>query len=138
MRSSWRASVAAFYGLLGVHWAVMRACFAGLYRRRLPFFRTPKSSGYVTVGFALRSTLAESGFALLALLTLGALLWRAITWDTLALSFLLLWHAFVMSVAPTLAFAQVFYDGKRRRQDQAQERASAPTGAPLPVASRGG
>ncbi len=136
MRSSWREAFGALYGLLGVHWAVTRACFAGLYRRRLPFFRTPKSSGYVTTGYALRSTLAECALALLAVLTIGALLWRSLSWDTLALSFLLLWQAFVMSAAPTLAFAQAAYDRRRRRQDQARERATPPAEAPLPVASR--
>ena len=135
MRTSWRAAFGVLYGLLGVHWAVTRACFAGLYRRRLPFFRTPKSSGYVTTGYALRSTFAESSLALLALLTIGALLWRVVSWDTLALSFLLLWQAFVMSAAPTLALAQAAYDRKRRRQDETRPREARRAEDLAPLAS---
>ncbi|HLY29513.1 MAG TPA: hypothetical protein VKQ36_00670, partial [Ktedonobacterales bacterium] len=125
LRCSWRDAWGVLLALLAVHWSVTWACFAGLYRRRLPFYRTPKSGAYVTFGYALRSTLAECALAALAIVTVGGLLWREVSAETLALSFLLLWHAFVMCTAPILAFIQASYEHQRRRRARAAQTALA-------------
>ncbi|MEO7003626.1 MAG: glycosyltransferase [Ktedonobacterales bacterium] len=125
LRCSRRDAWGVLFGLLAVHWAVTRACIAGLYRRHLPFLRTPRSGAYVTFSYALRSTLVESALAVLAIATVGALLWREVSAETLALSFMLLWHACVMSTAPILALTQAAYDRKRRRSAQAAHTAAA-------------
>ncbi len=127
MRCSWRESWGALLGLLAVSWAVARACVAGLYRRRLPFLRTPRAGERVTFRRALRSTSAETTLAALALATIGLLFWREVSWQTVMLSAMLLWHAAVMSAAPILAFAQARYDRQllRRAREGALPEASA-------------
>ncbi len=118
LRCSWRDAWGVLFALLAVHWPVARACVAGFYRRRARFLRTPKSGSYVTLGYAFRSTVVESILVALALATVGGLLWRGVSAETLALCFLLLWQAFVMATAPILALIQAGYDFRRRRRAQ--------------------
>lgn len=110
-----REAWAVLLGLLCVQWAVARACVAGLYRRRLPFYRTPKARERVTIGRALRMTATECLLTLVALATIGLLLWQGVTWENVLLSVLLLWHALVMSAAPLLALIHAVSDARPRR-----------------------
>lgn len=116
MRCSWREAWGVLLALMAVQWGVARACLAGLYRRRLPFFRTPRAGSVVTAGYALRSTAVEIIIAMTALLSIGLLLWRELSWQTVLMSMLLLWHSFVWSAAPALALMQAYGDGKMRRR----------------------
>lgn len=137
MRGTWRDAWGVMIGLLAVNWAVTRACVAGLYRRRLPFLRTPRSGEFVTLGYALRTTSAELALLLGALVTVPLLLWRETSIQTLLLSAMLLWQAFIMSAAPQLALAQVVAARRNRRRAKLPEIAltDSPHRVAVPVAT---
>jgi glycosyltransferase involved in cell wall biosynthesis len=133
MRCTWRDAWGVMIGLLAVHWAVTRACVAGLYRRRQPFLRTPRSGAYVTFGYALRTTSVELTLMLCALATIPLLLWRDASVQSILLSVMLLWQAFILSAAPQLAIAQAVHDRQLRRKNEQSSAETGPRAAVVPV-----
>ncbi len=103
MKISWKEAVGVLIGLFAVHWAVSRASFAGLYRRRLPFLRTPKNTSALSIGDALKMAAPETIFTAIAAGSIIVLLAQSISSETILLSLLLLWHILVISPAIVMA-----------------------------------
>lgn len=103
MSVTWREAWMTLLGLFAVNWAVARASLAGLYRKRLPFIRTPKEAATLSVIGALRMVIPESLLSLIAFGTIVALFWQGISLLSLLLACLLIWHIIVLLPAPIMA-----------------------------------
>ncbi|HEY3118686.1 MAG TPA: glycosyltransferase, partial [Chloroflexota bacterium] len=92
---SWREGFEAFGFMLALSWTAALGFTAGLFNRRGVFLRTPKGSGTPTIMDALRSVLPETLIGLLLLTLIFPLLGTSMTFQTVLLAGLLVWHGAV-------------------------------------------
>src|SRR5262249_49350380 len=100
-RCTWRDAIAGLQVWFALSWVVTLACVRGLFRFRTAFLRTPKQKdGEATALQVVRSAQVELLLAAAGFVAAGAMLVRAPSLSTAALSFLLVFQASVYANAP--------------------------------------